>query len=166
MSNSFESLPELVLFADSDGVWKTYLEVLYSHFETDFVRGKPRYEDKRFALKRHPEYDGKSATFWHLISDGKNESERIPDFRRCERIRWPRPIIEASEAGVFYVWRNRRGQNERIVLALQDYSYVVILDDRQEYVLLWTAYCVEKEHQRQKLQREHEDWVNRNPRNG
>ncbi|MNH30689.1 hypothetical protein D3C79_909980 [compost metagenome] len=45
---------------------------------------------KRLGLKRHPVIQGKEATFWHMISEGNDEAERLPDLRRCERIRWPR----------------------------------------------------------------------------
>ncbi len=40
------------------------------------------------------------------------------------------------------------------VIALEDFSYVVVLADRGKYVLLWTAYCVEKNRRRRKLEKE------------
>jgi type I restriction enzyme M protein len=42
------------------------------------------------------------------------------------------------------------------MVALSDFSYVVVLTDRREYVLPWTAYLVEEEHQREKLVKEYE----------
>lgn len=91
------------------------------------------------------------------------ESERLPSLRRCERIRWPCAIITAfnSQNENVKYWRNQRKNEERVVLALEDFSYVVILADRGEYVLLWTAYCVERQHQRDKLRREYEAYLNR-----
>ena len=55
-------------------------------------------------------------------------------------------------------WRNQRGREERIVLALVDFSYVVIVSEREEFVLPWTAYTVEQTHRRNKLQREFENY--------
>ncbi len=104
---------------------------------------------------------GKEATFWHIISEGEVESERLPDLRRCERIRWPCAIIEASKDGLTKCWRTNRKGEERVVLTLEDFSYVVVLADRGEYVLLWTAFCVELEHRRQKLSREYEEYMKR-----
>ncbi|MDA0284948.1 MAG: hypothetical protein O3B13_22465 [Planctomycetota bacterium] len=158
MTDQVDWLPELVTLADCDGKWDAYLATIYEHFCDDFVRSKPAYTKKRFALKRHPLFDGKEATFWHLISEGSVEDERTPNLRRCERIRWPRPMIEAIHSGNVCVWRNVRKHNERIVIAAGDFSYVVILDDREEFVLLWTAYFVERNHQRQKLAKEYEAW--------
>jgi len=151
-------LPDLVTMAEFEGQWPDYLDAIYDIFRRDFVQSKPRYVAKRFALKRHPLSEGKEATFWHLISEGSNEKERTPDMRRCERIGWPRPMIEAIGLGNVCVWKNERRGNKRVVIALNDFSYVVILDDRADYVLLWTAYCVEQQHRRKKLEKEYKAW--------
>ena len=63
---------------------------------------------------------GKEATFWHMISSGESESERIPDLHRCERIRWPYVIINASNLGLMKCWRNSRKEEDRIVIAVED----------------------------------------------
>lgn len=164
MSSSLDWLPALILLKDSGGDWARYLETIYEHFRSDFVLSRPKLEGKRFALKRHPLEQGKEATFWHLISEGSSEADRLPDLRRCERIRWPRPIIEALHSGQVVWWRNQRQSHQRrgerrIVIALSDFSYVVILADRGEYVLLWTAFCVEEPHRRRKLEQEFRNYA-------
>ena len=165
MRKALEWLPSIATLADYQGAWKDYLEAIYEHFHRDFVRSKPHYTGKRFALKRHPMVDQKEATFWHLISEGSIESERIPDLRRCERIRWPRIMIEAIGTDDVHVWRNVRGRNHRILIAVDDFSYVVVLEDREDYVMLWTAYPVEHAHSRRKLAKECQNWKEQ-PRNG
>lgn len=147
-------LPPLVLMEDFGYNWQAYLNAIYAIFCQDFIDTNPSIENKRFALKRHPIIEGKEATFWHIISEGDIENERLPDLRRCERIRWPRPMIEAITTGYVKYWKNMRGKEERIVIALEDFSYVVVLADRGDYILLWTAYCVEQEHTRRKLKNE------------
>jgi hypothetical protein len=87
-------LPPLVALADYGGDWERYLAALYDFFRQDFVDDKPLFEGKSLAVKRLPTSQGKEATFWHLISEGRQEEERLPDLRRCERIRWIRRIIE------------------------------------------------------------------------
>ena len=160
-------LPDLITLAECGGDWPAYCQTIYEIFCHDFVTSKPTYPGKRFALKRHPVQFGKEATFWHLIQEGPVEAERLPDFRRCERIRWPRPMIEALQTGSVRVWRNVRGNNDRILIAVDDFSYVVVLDERQDFVLLWTAYCVERQHQRRKFGKEFDDWQKTQPaRNG
>ncbi len=151
-------LPDLVLLEDSNGDWVRYIECIYQYFHKDFIESLPVYEQKRWAMKRLPTKYNKEATFWHIITEGSNESERTPNLRRCERIRWPRAIIDAVSMKSVKLWKNKRGNEERIILALPDFSYIVILADRGEYILLWTAYCVEHKHQRQKLEKEYYDY--------
>ena len=47
-------------------------------------------------------------TFWHMISLGKVESERTPELRRCERVSWPRPLIEQCQRDGVKVWEEMR----------------------------------------------------------
>jgi hypothetical protein len=166
---SDEWLPDLICLEDAGGDWTAYLEMLYAAFLVDFVRSKPQWPGKRVALKRYPEYQGKGATFWHMISEGETEDERIPDMRRCERIRWPRPLMETfpnrkpTATDRIRWWRSKRGREERVVLALPDFSYVVVVAERADFVMPWTAYTVEQPHRRQKLRRESEEYWRTQP---
>jgi len=154
--NPLDWLPDLVRLADFDGNWNRYEAALYACFKQDFIDSVPLFEGKPLALKRHPINQGKEATFWHIISDGDNEAERLPDLRRCERIRWPRPIIEHCGEPVVKVWENERKGERRVCLWLEQQEYLVILARRQGYVIFWTAYPVPQPHQQRKLQKEYE----------
>jgi hypothetical protein len=105
---------------------------------------------------------GKAATFWHLISEGKAEDERLPDLRRCERIRWPRPIIEHADTPIVKVWENKRKRDQRICVWFEEEEYLVVLARRKGYVVLWTAYLVTRPHTRRKLQREYKAYIKAN----
>lgn len=109
-------------------------------------------------LKRYPMEQGKDATFWHMISEGKTEADRLVDFRRCERIRWPRPIVESVPSADLRIWPERRKGENRIAIALSDFSYIFILAERKGrtgiYYIPWTAYYVKHEHDRLHYERE------------
>lgn len=156
MKGSPDWLPPLVLFNDYSGDWNTYLKALYAYFKRDFIDTKPTFQGRRLGLKRYPMARGKESTFWHMIQEGKAEDERIPDLRRCERIRWPKPIIEHDAAPTIKVWRNQRGREQRVCLWFVQENYLVILADRGNYILPWTAYMVEQPHRQRKLQKEYE----------
>ena len=143
-------LPDLILMTASGGDWGRFFSAVYAAFEQDFVLNKPEFRGKRLGLKRHPEYAGKSATFWHMISTGDVEEEREPDLRRCERIRWPKPIIENDSDPELKVWAEPRGKLQRIHIWFEAEGYLVVLDDRGEYILPWTAFFIEHEHDRRK----------------
>ncbi len=151
-----EWLPDLVLFSDSGGEWTTYLENVYQVFYRDFVAGRPSFQGRDLALKRYPLSRGKEATFWHLVSSGPVEDDRLPDLRRLERIGWPRAIIEHWSDPEVLSWENKRQGERRVCLWLESALYLVVLAKRSRYTLLWTAYPVTREHQQRKLRREYE----------
>ncbi len=156
MANPPDWLPGLVLFETYGGDWERYLKVLYAYFAQDFLDSRPAFHGAPIALKRYPIIAGKEATFWHLISEGEVEGDRLPDLRRCERIRWPRPVIEHAAEPVVKIWENERKSEKRVCLWLEKAEYLVVLAKRKGYVLVWTAYPVTEAHQKRKLQREYE----------
>jgi hypothetical protein len=156
MSLHFDWLPPLVLLADYQGNWDKYLDAVYACFKQDFIDNHPAFQERRLQLKRHPVEQGKEATFWHLISEGMIEEDRTPDLRRCERIRWPRPVIEKGTEPPLKIWANKRRGENRICLWLEEDEYLVILSERSGYLLLWTAYLATFPHQKRKLQKEYE----------
>ena len=107
-----DALPHLVLLNDYGGDWDRFLKAVYAYFKQDFIDSRPVFNGRRLGLKRHPVIHNKEATFWHFTSEGEVEAERTPDFRRCERIRWPKPLINQSplqgEANGIKVWKNKR----------------------------------------------------------
>jgi hypothetical protein len=112
----------------------------------------------KVVLKRHPVEKGKEATFWHLISEGKSEKDRLPDLRRCERIRWPRPIIEHYDQPAIKFWVNERKGEKRICLWIEGEEYLVVLAKRRGYVILWTAYLVTGTRRKMKLEKEYQTY--------
>lgn len=149
-------LPPFVEFSDYDQNWARYFEALYRFFRQDFVESAPTFMGLKMGLKRHPLIDGKEATFWHLISEGPEEAKRNPDFQRCKRIRWPRPVIENADGVIVKIWENERRSETRICLWFETQEYLVILALRNNYLLPWTAYLVTEEHRQRKLQKEYE----------
>lgn len=153
-------LPSLLPFDWNDYVRS--LKAAYAVFQRDFgsEKSRPPFQGRRLGLKRYPEFEGKSATFWHFITEGPVEANRTPARDRIERIPWPKPmILEAAAADPrVRVWSTLRGTTLRWVIAVGDFSYVVILDDRGEYLLPWTAFTVEQEHRRAKLRKEWNAW--------
>lgn len=151
MSEKPAWLPDLVNFS---GDWASYVELIYSHFKTDFIDSSPSFRGQALRLKRHPLSLGREATFWHMTSEGMNEEDRTPDLERCARIRWPRAIIEHESDPLVKVWENNRKGETRINLWFEEQEYLVILAVRKDYLLPWTAYPVTRSHSKVKLLKE------------
>jgi len=156
-------LPELIELSDFGGDFHTYLEGVYEIFKEDFVTSKPTFKGKKLGLKKHPYVEDKEYTFYHMTHEGDIENDRTPDMRRMERIGWPRPMIDFSDDTELKVWRNirrgRGGTKNRILILHEEERYLVVLDDRGEYILPWTAYLIKGNKQMQKHIKEYEKYI-------
>jgi len=155
MVKQIDWLPPLVLLESYSGNWERYINIIYSFYKQDFIENKPIFQNHKLAIKRYPIVEGKEATFWHIISEGKEEADRIPNLRRCERIRWPRPIIEHADDSIIKVWKNQRRNETRICIWLEEQEYLVVLAYRKTYILFLTAYPTTQNHTKRKLQKEY-----------
>ena len=147
------TLPSLILLEDHSGNWDSYLTALYELFKQDFIQSKPTFRGRTLALKKHPMLRGKEATFWHFITEGEVEEERMPNLRRCERLPWVKPIIESTPHDDIKFWIEKRGKEERIHLCYGDWEYLVVLADRGTYLLPWTAFYIDQGHRRRNLEK-------------
>ena len=158
MDNRYLQLPDIITLEEYGGDFSSYLEAVYAIFRRDFVDSRPVFEGTRLGLKKHPFIDGKEYTFYHFTHDGDIEKERLPNLRRLERISFPRPMIDNSTHPFLKVWRNKRGTNERILIFHEDESYLIVLEDRGDFILPWTAYLVEYKNRRIKLRIKRKIW--------
>jgi len=157
-----KNLPDLILLSDFNGNWHSYIEAVYQIFQNDFFEHKPRFRGTCLRLKRHPVQNGKEYTFYHITHAGHDEHNRVPDLRRCERIRWAKPSIENCDRWRLKVWPQKRRGEDRICIWLEvenDLDYCVILNWRKGYLLLWTAFTLEYVHEKKKKLKEYEAWL-------
>jgi hypothetical protein len=144
-------LPELVPLSDFEAT--EYLENVYQIFHSEIIAKSPVFEGMPVKCRRDPIMDGKEAGFWHCISEGANENERIPDPRRCERVRWIRAILENASDSRIDVWTVKRNRDERVHIWFEE-TYLVVLGKRRRYFQLITAFCTDREHTKRKKRKE------------
>ena len=63
------------------GNWENDVELLYKVFRTVFIDKQLFINNKILQLRKRPIYDKKEVTFWHIISEGEKEDERLPSPR-------------------------------------------------------------------------------------
>ncbi len=137
--------------------YSAYEAVVYDAYLTTYsgkhflFDGKPIYE------KKHPLISGKSCTFWHIVSSGPDEALKLPDFNRYETVSWPGFILShcVDNCESLRIWKNKRGSKSRILIYCQDIDYLVVLDEREEFLLFWTSYPITYNHTREKLLKEY-----------
>lgn len=156
-------LPELIPLSRYSGNFARYLEALYGIFRRDFVHTQPIYRGRRCYCDARPDgEDGRECGFWHIVTEGKSETDRTPSLRRCERIAWPRAIIEAADTSLVRKWESSRkrpgkGRQTRLSMAPSDFSYLVVLRPTSSAYVLVTAFYLESERQREKKRKEYEE---------
>lgn len=155
-------LPSLILLSEYKGNFKEFFEDVYQLFVIDFIDSIPSFRGSTLQLKKHPYIDGKEYTFYHFTHKGDIENERVPDLRRMERITWPRPCIENCDDWDLKVWPQKRNGKNRICIWVQlnnEPDYIIILDVRAKYILLWTAFVLEYDHEKMKKQKEYDNYL-------
>ena len=158
--------PELLLFQDFGGDWNRYEKELNRVFKEKIVHGGLRFQNKRVSCRRIPETKGRWALFWHLIQEGHEDDDRIPDFRRCERLPWiPWVISNATSHPEIDKWQNTRRRETNTLLWYRE-EYLVVLSQRENYWLLKTAYVTEGKYRIRRLREERDAYdENSQPRN-
>lgn len=136
----------------------TVLELLYAIFCQEFLQNPPQYEGRRVWF--FPERErGKELIFWHLTEreDPPRSGNRLPDFRRCERLRWARALFDHTEDSGVLAWDFEEGDGDvRTYLWLEPCDYVVVMKrypDGQRRLI--TAYWIDYESKRRTLRRKH-----------
>ena len=149
-----------------DGRWEHVLPMLYSIFTGDFIKVQRTFEGREVHWDER-KLDGKyEEGFWHLITKTDHSSgERLPDFRRAERLPWCGPTISNSTDNAVKVWDYREGNGKILTyLWLELWDYVVILEKKKqrkgEIAFLVTAYYVSGASTRRNLQRKYGNRVN------
>jgi len=157
MSNEITlTFPPLLYFHEYRGNFTNYFEAAYKVFEADFIKSNPVFNGVRVSAQKFPLVDGIHKTFYHITHEGEDENNRTPDFRRMERIRYPKFCIENCPNDNLLVWKNQRGRDIRLLIFNEDEGFLTVLTERKGFNLLCTAYFIEQNHSRRKLLKEYE----------
>lgn len=155
-------ISNLIYLNDFGGDYKSFIDAVYSVFYKDFITDKAKFRNEILKLKWHPIFQERAYTFYHITHKGEDEQNREPDLRRCERITWTKPVIENCDSLQLKIWEQKRGTADRICIWYEvknDIDYIVIIDVRANYKLLWTTFVLEYPHQKKKKQNEYDEWL-------
>lgn len=161
---SCKKIPDLIELDSFGGDYEQYEEAVYSLYKTTFEEKSFSYNNKPIVQKIIPMYKEKSGTFWHIISNGPDEASRTPDLRRYERIAWPSHVLGycQNQCSNILIWKNKRKGKSRVLLWCRDINYLVVLDEKKDYYIFWTAYPITYKHTRDKLLTEYNEYINNN----
>lgn len=161
--------PPLIPLSNYAG-WQAYEDAIYAIYLETVAHAGLTFCGNQVKVRFRPETKHKGYGFWHLISEApdqrnRNEDDRIPDLRRCERVRWVAWCIQNADAGEagFSWWENERGRETHIVVWAEQQDFAVVLAKRQtqegpRFYLLKTAYCL-RGRTIEKFRKERDAWL-------
>jgi len=153
------SFPDLIFFEDYNGNFQNYFQAVYHIFESHFIKSQPTYDGLSVSAPRHPLVDDKHhRTFYHITHEGEIENDREPDFRRMERIRFPKFVIDSCPHSELLVWEKTIGRDQRIHILNEEEQYLVVLTRRKTYLMLCTAFYIEHRHTVNKKLKEYDEY--------
>jgi len=132
--------------------WTDYEDAIYTIYLETVAHARLTFLGALVKTRFNPTTKQKGYGFWHLISeapsqDNRNEDERIPDLRRCERVRWVAWCIQNAGTPGFSWWENDRKGQTHVVIWAEEHDYAIMLGKRHtaegvRFYLLKTAYCL------------------------
>ena len=147
MCNQPDFLPPMI---NLDGSYEEIIERLYAIFRWDFIENKARHLGCDVAYNGVIDEfsQGKVEGFWHVITrDDSSKTNRLIDFRRAERLPWPKPLMENpyhTQIKFFFYDKGSSRKGIRHYIWLEDYKYVVILQRKKSHYIWITAFYVEE----------------------
>jgi hypothetical protein len=132
--------------------------MLYEVFQHDFKDGGLIYGGN--AVWFFPDVeDGKEVIFWHLTSRKDNATgERMPDFRRSERLCWPRPMLDNHPEPEVLAWDYEEDDGAiKTYVWLMDYDFLVLMKKMKDGTRrLLTSFWIEYDNYRHKLRKKYD----------
>ena len=147
----------LMHYEDAEGGWTQYQEQLYKVFCHDLKDAGLKFQGKAVKIRYQPIEYGKEEAFFHITcQDYDKNGERVPDFRRCGRIKWVRQFIEAADSGMqvefdgsvycLKIWTEQTKNDLRYHILCEELRFMVVVAERDRYCLLITAFYFEYDH--------------------
>lgn len=152
-----------------------FFDHLYNFFERDFVANRTYLATKIYIDPQcNRKEDGKEQAFWHLTSrkqkyqqkKGKRYEtviDRLPDFRRSERIEWVKQIIDNhdnSSVKCFYHKETTGSKPIRFYLWAYQENFVVILQKLgRSRSFLVTSFYIDKVSKRRTYQKRFDEYT-------
>ncbi len=134
-----------------------YMERLYQDvFKRDFKDSSLRFKGQRVLIRKEPLDGDKEHGFTHMTHekfdhDDNDPNNRVPDFKRSERLPWVKYIIEnyefCSNSGcerILYWEEIFRGYT-RVNLLMKEERFLVVLEKRDFGYLVITSFYLDKD---------------------
>ena len=142
-----------------------YEEALYS-VQTRFPANPANLYGKPVDIIHEKYYNRKERSFWHIITAGEEDFRRAFDEDRCGSMPWARALItekDACESYKMWIKWHDKTKRDRYYIWCSKVNYLVVLEDRDTYFKLITAFNVNK-HSISRYQKDYETYLKKRKR--
>jgi hypothetical protein len=132
-------------FSYFGGDSRSFIDALYRCFKKEFIDSTILFRGKPVDIIHQAYWDGKERSFWHIVSSGEEDFDRNLDISRCETLPWASALLlEQNTCSHYKVWikYHDRTNRNRFYIWCDEINYIVIIEDRNAYFKLITAYPV------------------------
>lgn len=149
-----EFLPEIIPCENPTYIID-YLDMIYLIFKKNYLDKPLYYSGLKVQMRYHPKECEREQVFYHLTHRDYHRSDvREPDLDRTERILWIRYILTNWDCSInscndcvgYKIWDERIRSKTRRYFFLEIERYVVIMEKRDKYWLLITAYYIDQDY--------------------
>ncbi|MDD2391971.1 MAG: hypothetical protein PHU94_03445 [Bacilli bacterium] len=164
--NDCKCIPDIVNAPDviDKKSYDEYIENLYKIFVEDFIDKGVFFLKKKVYLDFNTIVDNKSETFFHVICGDKKD---ITNFRRAERIKYPKSIIEnylecetcMNNCKIKMFFKKIHGK-KRYHFFSEEYLYMVVLEDEGKKMKLITAFYIDEKYKIYNYNNDYKNYIN------
>ncbi|OQB54107.1 MAG: hypothetical protein BWX97_00083 [Firmicutes bacterium ADurb.Bin146] len=162
MTNVCTSLPQLISL-NSFANWKEFYNYIYKLYLDDFFNNTVYFDNKPIKTFTDLNYDLKQESFEHITTKGSND--RLYNESRSQRILWVKAILESKICRVckdYAIWPEKDRNKIRYVIWCKTVDFVVIIEQRDNYYQLISAYCVIYPNKRDDLEKKYNNFLRAN----
>lgn len=139
-------------FAEYENRVFELMEFYFSKIKNHFI-----FNNKPLRFRYQPKVNGRAQFLWHITSSNYGE-ERSPDPTRMKTALWAYFLLFNcfnKDKDCSYAWIRKHTQ--RIHIWCVSLQYIVVLEERPNYVLFITAYPTNRIHTQDKLHKEYHE---------
>lgn len=127
-------------------------------FVHDLIDYPPTIKNKELKTNRDKMNNGYYRSFWHIATEGDHTENDKVIHARIERIPWIRPIIDSQPDKEWLMWTKpwRKKDETRTLIYSEKLRYLIVIDNRKDIPVFWTAFPIDTRHRHERLLKEYE----------
>jgi len=160
MNDICDKLPKTLSKSDFNNDYNLFLSAAYTVYKKVFIDNNITFKGAPIQTNRAINCDLRYIGFEHVTTKdtgGYHKDYRTYNEKRIERVPWLKHLITGAEcSGVcdgYRVFSEIKHNKVQFLIWCVDEDYLIVLEDRNTYYFLITAYCILYDQKREQLEK-------------